>query len=591
VGGLRLTYVVPGWDLLAGAEKAARSISTWLAKHHFVTVLTQRNPRRALAAGDAVVQRLVHRPKRNDITSTSPDVVLVQHGMVVPVLRWGLRCPVGVLVHTLHDVEAVFRARLADRVSFWCFNSGFSYRHGLAAARRRNESLGLFSICQPGFDPSEWVPGEGSRIGLVNAAHGKGIHRLLALAKKFPGRGFLVVRGEWGDQVVDRSAPNVQWFGEQEDMRFVYAQMDALLLPSHEETFGLAGVEAQASGCAVFASNLPALRETLGAGAVYLPPRGGLEKWVKAIRAYKGERRSELRRAALQNVTRFNLDQELQPLNSLLQTVTRYGSSLGSPKLGSTPVDLCVVITTYNRPHNLLRLLQDIEEQAGSSGFKIKVKVYDDRSKESYDPVRPLLARNPEWEFTQAPIHHGKPNFWRWNNRIYKAQAEENADHFLFLPDDVRLCERFFVRILEEWERIHDPDKVTLNPLVSTGRVTGPCWTGVPPTPVGSVVQTQWVDGLFLCDRRYLEELEFTVRPIKGDWKKHPGVASGVGEQISTRLHRKGLGMYRTEQSLVVHVDVPSQMNPAVRKKEPQTAVNYVDGQAAHDRLVAAARS
>ncbi len=58
-----------------------------------------------------------------------------------------------------------------------------------------------------------------------------------------------------------------------EDLLALYQGAAAFVLPSLIEGFGLIGAEAQASGVAVVASDIPVLREVLGEGAMYFNPK------------------------------------------------------------------------------------------------------------------------------------------------------------------------------------------------------------------------------------------------------------------------------------------------------------------------------
>ena len=72
---------------------------------------------------------------------------------------------------------------------------------------------------------------------------------------------------------------------------------------------------------------------------------------------------------------------------------------------------------------------------------------------------------------------------------------------------------------------------------------------------------------MFYCKKNFFETLEFKIQPISPNrWKGNPNLSSGVGQQISTRLNKLGLGMYHTKKSLVIHGDHESKMNYHERK-------------------------
>jgi glycosyltransferase involved in cell wall biosynthesis len=67
-----------------------------------------------------------------------------------------------------------------------------------------------------------------------------------------------------------------------DEIASLYRSAAAVLLPSDAEGFGLPVIEALACGAAVFASDLPVLREVGGDAATYLPP-GDVEAWVAGV--------------------------------------------------------------------------------------------------------------------------------------------------------------------------------------------------------------------------------------------------------------------------------------------------------------------
>jgi glycosyltransferase involved in cell wall biosynthesis len=87
----------------------------------------------------------------------------------------------------------------------------------------------------------------------------------------------------------------------------LYRGAQALLLPSLYEGFGFTALEAMARGCAVLASDIPALREVCGDGAWLLAPSEEAE-WANAIRTVVADpgTREDLRRRGTALVGRYS---------------------------------------------------------------------------------------------------------------------------------------------------------------------------------------------------------------------------------------------------------------------------------------------
>lgn len=248
---------------------------------------------------------------------------------------------------------------------------------------------------------------------------------------------------------------------------------------------------------------------------------------------------------------------------------------------------LHVAIKSFNRPRMLAHLLSDLALEAGA-GHKLCVTVWDDASTVSMLDAKSLCAAQPGWTWHDLPKNHGKHDAWKLHNGIYASLPKQG--NFFFFDDDMRLCERFFARALERWGTIpNKPTRATLHFLVDDSRAETGCWTAVKPKPVNKLVRrTQWVDGSFMCDGRMLDAIGRSLKPITAArWRRDPSRSTGVGEQLSRRLHEGGFHLYQTAQSLLVHVGVTdSRYNPAERRARPLRTVRFIDGELASRRLL-----
>jgi len=247
------------------------------------------------------------------------------------------------------------------------------------------------------------------------------------------------------------------------------------------------------------------------------------------------------------------------------------------PAARSGEKKVVVTVFTYNRPHQLRTLLQELRLEAQMPGFNVSVRVFDDASDMDNSEAE-RIASSEGWEYHKASQNHGKKKFWEWYTTALQGLRNTPADYYVFLPDDVRLCCGFVSRAVQSWEGIRDPRKATLNLMVNEGRQHKANWTGVLPSRNGRVWHTGWVDGLFICTRNTLEVLEFRITPQNRPWETQPLLGSGVGADMSRRLHRKGHTLYRVDRSLVVSYPFStSKMNPQARKQVPLKTIQYID--------------
>jgi glycosyltransferase involved in cell wall biosynthesis len=102
----------------------------------------------------------------------------------------------------------------------------------------------------------------------------------------------------------------------------LYRNAVATVLPSRREGFGFTPLEAMARDCPVLASDLPALREVLGDGAMLLPI-GERDAWVQGLQRIAGD---ETLRAALRSrgravAGRYSWERTARSLCELLRSV------------------------------------------------------------------------------------------------------------------------------------------------------------------------------------------------------------------------------------------------------------------------------
>jgi len=258
-----------------------------------------------------------------------------------------------------------------------------------------------------------------------------------------------------------------------------------------------------------------------------------------------------------------------------------------SAERGIRPRRVHVIITACDRPRHLALLLSDIAREAISAPGGISVAVYDDASKAPQTEAKRICAWN-KWAFITSPERHGKQGFHKWMSRVFADQESATADIFIMLPDDVRLCRRFFARATALWGSIKDRKKIGLNLFVHASRDGTSCWTDVKPKDHGDFVEVGWLDGLFICEKILFQRMRFQVPPVRQDrWERDNRLGSGVGRSISMMLSSLQRKMYQSKQSLVVHTGFDSLMNPQERARNPLRTLRFIDGDAECKRLEA----
>lgn len=106
------------------------------------------------------------------------------------------------------------------------------------------------------------------------------------------------------------------------ELERLYAGAHALLLPSYYEGFGFTALEAMTRGCPVLESDIPALREVSGSGAMLLPP-DDVHGWADAMSRVTTDRafRDNLRRAGFETAARYSWEKTSRRALELLLRV------------------------------------------------------------------------------------------------------------------------------------------------------------------------------------------------------------------------------------------------------------------------------
>lgn len=179
----------------------------------------------------------------------------------------------------------------------------------------------------PGADFGRREP-LGDCVTLVNASAEKGAGMLAHLARALPDQRFLTVGGGYGEQVAI-DLPNVEQLPHGTPMAEVWRRTRLLVMPSVEESWGMAAVEAMCRGIPVVGSTAVGLAECLGdLPTVQLDARAD---WIATVLYALDEGWQELHRAALRRAA------ELHPAPDLLSATRTLAALAGEgPTMSAT---------------------------------------------------------------------------------------------------------------------------------------------------------------------------------------------------------------------------------------------------------------
>lgn len=213
-----------------------------------------------------------------------------------------------------------------------------------------------------------------------------------------------------------------------------------------------------------------------------------------------------------------------------------------------------IMITTYKRADLLNALLLSLKQE--EQRYSLTVIVLDDEI-----------------------LGNGKRGYWKSINILWEEAKEIKTDYYIQMPDDIGLTDNFIEKAIHQWNHLLHPHKICLNLLLDSHRIGKTVWTNTWPKlhvfEEQRYLRTQWVDMFFICENAFFDSLNWKIGAIpRQRWASNPNLSSGVGNQISERLHKQQKSLYQVTESLVTHLGEESMMNPKVRQTEPLVAIH-----------------
>ena len=211
---------------------------------------------------------------------------------------------------------------------------------------------------------------------------------------------------------------------------------------------------------------------------------------------------------------------------------------------------ILTIITSYNRKKNMMLLANKIVRQGS------EVIVFDDCS--DFEILNHY--------FVKFDTHFGKKLAWKKFQHIFSWLKTTDYDYYILIPDDIQIDSKFIANSLKQFNSIDASNKL-LN-LLTDSRLYSKQWTDFEPIQYKNVIQTQWTDLCFICNKEAINSIYIQeIHPNR--WANNETLGSGVGGNLSRWLNVNGTSMYHPYKSIVKHGSFTSLMNPEERKQTP----------------------
>lgn len=126
-------------------------------------------------------------------------------------------------------------------------------------------------------------------ITIVNMNEAKGGKIFWQLARLFPDKKFIGVKGAYGEQILyDKKLPNVTILENTPDIQDVYKKTRIIIMPSSYESWGRVAMEGACSGIPVIASPTPGLKESLDYAGIFAK-HDDVADWFEAVKMLDDE--------------------------------------------------------------------------------------------------------------------------------------------------------------------------------------------------------------------------------------------------------------------------------------------------------------
>jgi len=232
---------------------------------------------------------------------------------------------------------------------------------------------------------------------------------------------------------------------------------------------------------------------------------------------------------------------------------------------------ILILITTFNRPDDLLILLKELKKDKLFK--KLHLIVFDDGSTKNYSKVINYLKKYYRFDLFRNEENRGKENYWQIVNAAYNEVSNHEFDYFLMIPDDIRLTDNFLTRCIQSYDAIEDNKKACLNIWNDYSRFGKSSWTTVMTKEVEfrgeKFHKIGWVDMCFICGKEFFEIINYSIHQVENRYLLNKNLSSGVGAQLSNAMINAGASIYQVIKSYVIHNDHQSVMHTEHRVKTP----------------------
>ena len=197
-------------------------------------------------------------------------------------------------------------------------------------------------------------------------------------------------------------------------------------------------------------------------------------------------------------------------------------------------MNICVGITTYNRPEQYRATVKAIRKNAGDHA--VKIVVVQDGGRQYVKDGNDL--------YTYRKDHGGKAGYHDTVRMLWGMAEATGADMFIQVPDDFTYGDGWLSRTVEVLTMMGDISALNIH---NCGR--SEMW-GHRPQARGIVDSGAFIDGAFAITAEAMDMIHWTPGEVPEGYHRE-GLGSGVWKYTTKRLRRAGVRIFRLREHIV----------------------------------------
>lgn len=214
--------------------------------------------------------------------------------------------------------------------------------------------------------------------------------------------------------------------------------------------------------------------------------------------------------------------------------------------------DIVFIIPSYNRYDSLVGILENLQK----TDLDITIFIYNDGSS---DPRYKNIKNDKNIVISHGKHNHGKKKYWMTINECLYFASKIKFKYLVQIDDDFTLIKNFSENIYSLFESIHNEFDAVHYHVADMENYN--CWG----------YKGNHVDGGVGFTYNFLKKINFEIDPISPDrWKDNENLSSGVWRQVSDKINKFNLKVYRPAYSFCIHDgNLDSKMNEKLRNEIP----------------------